>query len=744
MTLLRSFVRTGLNGLVADARALVRALVRAVVRAPSLVTCSRWSRALLGGLLTFWMLAVASGSAHAVLRAEDAVAPGAATREPWDSLTTAQDSHGLTLADYALSLNTGGLREPITAASAFMIDVGWGLYRLVVGISLWMLEVVTEFTWLDLLRVPADAFANVVGAVIGDLGLVPALATISVLVSGLLLLRGRTGAAFGEICTTLVVASLFTTALVNPVGTVAGENGLLATSKDLGLAISQQLMGEETGGEVTMPTGRVMEAMVRLPHQYVNYGTHIDASGAGCVEAYDTVLLDGGKYGDLGGSCPDSAVEAAENPASSYPVALLVGPGAVLLLGFVLALTVALFLLTALVIWQAAKFVWEMLKALLPGTSRAGLFTAMTTVVIGCALVVGGLVAVAVFVMVLDQVYTATTDWNPIHVFAFVDIMLLVTIVAVLALLMHGRKEGRKLGEKLAESLSPRPTSMPASRGLGVARMASSAAGAYASHRALARRRAAGGGPGAVTAPGAGGGEGTGAGPAPSSSRKPSGFVAGARTAARGTAKGAALATKVALGSTVLAPVAVPRAAAAASGVLKARKAAMATKLAAAGEKASTAVKAKRQQVVDYGKEYGHNVAAAGRLAGRAARPLGQAAGQAARGGAQAGRWAAKSTGADRAAVNLTMAAAARMGPGEQARRGDGTTSTGVHAPAAPGRPPAQPRTASPARSHGTSPADIPRTQVQAPQAQAASQRRTNRLRALLSPVTARRRRRAA
>lgn len=740
MTRLRSFVQTGLSGLVDDARALGRA----IGAAPSMLTSSRWARALLLAVMTFWMLAVASGSAHALLRSEDSVAPGSPGREPWDSLTTAQDAHGLTLADYTLSVNTGGLREPITAASAFMISIGWDLYRLVVGVALWMLEVVTEFTWLDLLRVPADAFANVVGAVIGDLGLVPALATISVLVSGLLLLRGRTGAAFGEMFTTLVVASLFTTALVNPVGTVAGENGLLATSKDLGLAISQQLMGDETGGEAQMPSGRVMEAMVRLPHQYINYGTHIDGSGTGCVEAYNTVLLDGGKYGDLGGSCPESAVDAADTPANSYPVALLVGPGAVLLLGFVLALTVALFLLTALVVWQAAKFVWEMLKALLPGTSRVGLFTAMTTVVIGCALVVGGLMSVAVFVMVLDQVYTATASWNPIHVFAFVDIMLLVTIVAVFALLLRGRKEGQNLGEKIASALSPRPTAMPAS-GPGMGRMATAAVGAFASHRAMAMRRPAGGGAGAATA-GQTGQADAGSVPGPTTGRKPSGFVAGAKTAAKGTARGAALATKVALGSTVLAPVAVPRAAVAASGVLKARKAAMATKLAAAGAKASTAVKAKRQQVVDYGKEYGHNVAVAGRVTGRALQPVAHAAGHAAKGGAQAAKWAAKATGADKAAVNLSMAAATRMGPRDHVPRGAGGagSSTGVHAPADPGRPPATPRTARPARSHGTSPTDIPRTQVQAPQAQTAAQRRSSRLRAVLNPITSRRRRRAA
>lgn len=300
MTSARSLARAGLDRWVDDARAAGRGLVAA----PTWLTRSRSAKALLLGVMTFWMLAVASGSAHALWSTQDAVQPDPATSEPWDSLTTAQDSHGLTLADYTLSLNTGGLREPITAASAFMIDVGWGLYRLVVGIALWMLEVVTEFTWLDLLRVPADAFANVLESVIGDLGLVPALATISVLISGGWLLWGRTGAAFGEIIITLVVASLFTTAVVNPVGTVAGENGMLATSKDLGLAISQQLMGDDGGGEVRMPSGRVMEAMVRLPHQYINYGTHVDGSGTGCVEAYNTVLRDGGKYGDLGGSCP--------------------------------------------------------------------------------------------------------------------------------------------------------------------------------------------------------------------------------------------------------------------------------------------------------------------------------------------------------------------------------------------------------------------------------------------------------
>lgn len=559
-------------------------------------------------IATFWMLAVASGAAHAVYGTQTVpVDPGPGSM--YDSLSSAQDRHGLALSDYTISVDSGGLREPVTAISSFLLGFSWDIYRLGVGVGMWMLETVTGFTWLDLLRAPAETLANVLSTVIGDLGVVPALATLSVLVSGFLLLRGRTATAFSEIAVTAVVVALFATVLVNPVGTIAGDNGLIAQSKNLGVGLSHQLMGQEDDltGEVQLPTGEVMQVLVRIPHQYVNYAAYIDVQGEGCVEAYNTLLQSGeDNYGDLGGPCGQSVVDAADNPTAALPVMFMVYPGAGLLVVFTTILCLCLVLLTAFMLWEGAKFVWEMVKALMPGTARAGMIQSAINLLIAAALLVGGLMGVAVYVMVLLAVYDATAEWDPVDIFVFVDIMLFAAIMALIMYFVRGRGQGKAWGRRAAEALNRRgPGSVaPPSRTLALAKTAGASAVGMASARmtggAVARRSSGGPDPS-----GSSGGSG-------SSSTPPRSRL---RTAAKVGGTVAKTGARVALGTTVLAPVEGPRAARAAMRMAKARRAAVQTKINAARAKAGARV----DQARDYRDEYAANVRTAGRWASKAA-----------------------------------------------------------------------------------------------------------------------------
>lgn len=680
------WVRTGLIGLGHD-----------ITRLRSACAALRTRRGLCRSLwVTFgvwWLLVVGSGSAQAVFSTQDG-----RVRElgVLASLTTAQDSHGFTLNDYELVLADpeGGMFEKAGAtAVGLVLNLGWDLYRLYVGVALWLLEIVTEFTWLNVLLVPARAVANVLNTLIGDIGLVPALLTFSVLVSGIWLLRGRTGAGFGEMLITLIIGSLFTTVLVNPVELVAGPNGLLMKAQEAGVQISASFAGDEQAQSTgTMPAGAILDNLVRTPHQYINFGSHLDKGGGDCVAAYDQLVAMRNEVKDLEGPCSNAAVEVAADPAGSMMVAVFIGPASGALMLFVLVLSTALLLLVALVVFEAAKFVWELLKATLPGASRAGVVISACTMLVGTGMLIAGLASVGVFVVLLKALFSETSAWDPVHVFGFVDLMLIAAAIATAVLMFRGGKQGRKLGERVAKALSPQPTSMPAAPSGGFASAASSVTKLVAANQIAHRMRGpspSSSGPSPTQASSSTSTETKGStetdSDQPAPRRKPT-VKGAAKGAVKGTYKTAKFATAYSIG----APVAVPRAAAAGKAALLARRAALRAKVAKSTTNVKDRAAASRDGVVAYGQEYAHNVAAAS-------------------------KWTAKTTGATAATQAATRAAAPAMAAATIATstptRGSSTPSSEA-SQYAPG-----PNTTSapPKPSPGSSPTDVPPAEVRRP-----------------------------
>lgn len=570
-------------------------------------------RVILGAALTMGLLMLLSLPAFAD-------GPGEAGKI-WLSWMKDKDSHGNQVGAYYLRVSQGGVTDPITAMGAFLLTQFWSLYVLLVMVTVWALDFVLQFHALNLVRVPASIVAGVLHDTIGTLGIVGLAATISVFISSFWVLRGRTGAGFGEMAVSVVIVGLLGTALANPVGLVTGPDGAIAKSQQAGSALTVNLLKSKGVDEPTAASdmdqapkmvqsaasAKILDIFVRTPSQLINYGMTFDTPGVPkkCKDAYEKATK-GGSVGPMKDDCPKVVKDTMEHPQNSLIAIPVVLPAVFLLIIFVLVLLLVTLFLTALAGFEAAVFIVRLVKAIFPGAAREDLFTATCTVAVCCALLIGSIMSLGVLVLALAAVFDQTRGWNIVPIYLFVDLMLLVMVIG-LAMAFRAKKHGKKFGKKAADALSPKPVSLNKGSSGGAKVMAGArTAASMVSNRRLRDTLSTSG---AAAAGGAiGGAAGAHAVSKPGKSERP-GVV---RTAAKLTGKAAVTAAAYTVG----APVAIPRATKAAQSAMAVRKTAMAHKLQQAKGSVQQSVDRKVQGVRDYAAEYKHNVGVAARFVG--------------------------------------------------------------------------------------------------------------------------------
>lgn len=107
---------------------------------------------------------------------------------------------------------------------------------------------------------------------------------------------------------------------------------------------------------------RVLDTLVRTPHQLINYGQVLDKTGtAACVSTYDSTLRTPPTGQEarvpIAGACGKQAEAAANDPMMALLGVLVVTPSASFFFLLVFVLAIVLFVLTMLVLWEAAKFI---------------------------------------------------------------------------------------------------------------------------------------------------------------------------------------------------------------------------------------------------------------------------------------------------------------------------------------------------------------------------------------------------
>lgn len=626
------------------------------------------------------------GSA-AVLLLASAAAASAADPGGFADAFIVRDGHGLTMSQYALSLDAGGWGGATgKGISAWFATSCWDVYLIAVSVSLWLLHMALAFEWMDVLRPPLELVAGTLHQLVDQAGVVPAAMTLTALLGGLWLLRGRYGAAISEVCYAAVMGALFVGVLANPVTTITGPQGLLTRSQQLATESASQIMtaGQLDGtgplnpnaprpstgvGSSTDPTvlfaaskgpntaaaraqakveGRLIEIFVRIPHQMINYGSVIDGRDPRCAQVYDEVLAKGpwgedSEPRDRMGECAKKYGEAAKQSGTAFSSTVVLMPSGGFLVLLLFVLVMCLLASGLLALYEAARLAVEAARGILPGHARAAFWQSLVGMLTAMAATVVLTVFCAIYLQLLSSVFSSGR-WSAQQIFVIIDVLLLLGTIFLIVWAVRSRKKARQLGKRAASATSPEPVTIPTRR--PIAAMAGGAAMLQARQRSVHRATTKAGRAHASPRPGRGGNSRSGT----HSSR----LSTGVRTAAT--------IAKVGLAATVGAPVAAPSAAVAARAGLNVRRAALHARFAAA-----------RADVSAYSHEYVGNLATAGRFATNVT----------------GARWAADKAATASAAprVGATLAGTIAAGANPARQRGNLQTDP-VNRPPAVHRPP--------------------------------------------------------
>lgn len=147
-------------------------------------------------------------------------------------------SDGFPLDHYSLVSDPGGPTDFQQEAQSYMMSGLFSLVRVVVGLECWLIHWAYTFPLVQAVSAQAQQLSDAYRTdVIGPLQLPGLLLAWAVAVCGVMLLRGKTGRAFGELCLTFVIVAVATAGLLRP-DVILGSGGLLDQTHQAGLQVA--------------------------------------------------------------------------------------------------------------------------------------------------------------------------------------------------------------------------------------------------------------------------------------------------------------------------------------------------------------------------------------------------------------------------------------------------------------------------------------------------------------------------
>ena len=329
------------------------------------------------------------------LGAQPAAAQGVGDVPSEDQLGTITDSAGVPAENYRVPpIDRGNLISPGKSATAWYVDTFWGSQVNSFNGALWLFQWLLSFTWVDALSSPFIGFATTIESVLGGLNFIPFALSLTALVYGVQMMRGKYGHSVINMLTTAIVAVLIGGVLANPATAILGPNGLLHKGIDAGsqLAVAVATDGEEQtstelgADDVINETvnQQLADIFLREPAMYVSFGKTLTGE---CEQVFNDAMMEvtpGDQSDDSVREavmrCDEAAKFFVENPSGQAD--LLLGVGVTLFAFFIMAAIITLILLASVVIlgFRTILLVPKGLLALLPGDSRAGFWHALLQV----------------------------------------------------------------------------------------------------------------------------------------------------------------------------------------------------------------------------------------------------------------------------------------------------------------------------------------------------------------------------
>ncbi len=380
-----------------------------------------------------------------------------------------KDSRGISLWNFEMSLDRGGITSPDKFFWASMTDACWGAYRSWCALALWFLDWVLSFTWIQTIATPLLAVGNAMQQVVTRLGLVPTFLTLTALLAGLWMLKGRHTTAIWEVGIACVIAALASGVFAQPVQMIAGPDGYIVKANQTGQELAAALATGDAAGKSPEQlrleqTGQLVDTFIRQPTQMINFGQVLD--GGACEGPYNDVVK-GGPYGnesdirDKISDCDDTLGEYAANPSASMALGSVVFfPAAFVILAMCMLLGGSVIAAAVWAMFQSLKAIVTFVTGLLPGGGRGSLMLTAAETVVALLIIVFTSVFLSVFLLVIQALFAASKGESIPKTFVIVDVL----IVVGLFIYMRQRKQLKAASARLAQWMSQRPGGAPATR----------------------------------------------------------------------------------------------------------------------------------------------------------------------------------------------------------------------------------------------------------------------------------------
>ncbi len=472
-----------------------------------------WRRRLPAIVIGALLLAVTAASpALADPLGDAAKAAIAGQSNPMLSWIQLQDSHGVSVWQYELSIDRG---NPVSAADKWFwskwVDNAWQAYRDGVVMAIWMLKWVLDFGWLDPVTAAVTPIADALHTTMGMLGLVGLFLTISGFVGAIYILNRRTATGVWELMAAVVIAAALGTVLANPSGVLLSKpDGLVYRVHDTSLAFvaaMAQTPELKNSGQSDAIAADLIETFLRQPLELVNFGAVID--GTECEAGYDEVLKSGphawgSEIRDKVASCSPKAGEWASTPSPSmFSAAAALYPAVFVVLSLAIVVGGAVLMAGLNSAYLSVKATVTTVAGVLPGEARRPLLGTIADVVIALGIFLFSFVFLAIFLTTIQSILGGSGDMPAPQRIFLTDVFL----AAGLVIYLLNRKRIMASSHRLRELLSRRPggggSGFPAPTRLNTA--AAIGAGASVAHLARGMMRSRGGAAGAAVGAGSAG-----------------------------------------------------------------------------------------------------------------------------------------------------------------------------------------------------------------------------------------------
>ncbi|KQR80320.1 hypothetical protein ASF98_18675 [Arthrobacter sp. Leaf337] len=395
--------------------------------------------------------------------------------------TGIHDTHGIGIEKYmSLPLDRGDVWTPQKMWVTSMLDILWVGHIFYVAVLFALVKFLLAFEWVDFIATPLNGIAVSFQAVVTQFHWIPFALMVTAFAAGIYMLRGKFSSGLIECVMAVFIAIAATGVLANPVATITGPEGFLNSAKTWGGEIAVAITTDPgTRPDAAMSADKVLaenviaqlvDTYVRIPAQTVTFGHVLTGD---CDKVFDKnfgernpVNVAETNVRDRVGACDKDAKEYVQSP-----VITKVGVMAHIQLGSFF-MTVLIYGLSFYIIssvfsslWNGLKAMFMSLVAVLPATSRTGLWRAIIGMYSACVMVIGALVLLAGYLKVLVSITAVTSRFGIVLQMSFVNISVLIFLVALWRMHRKAKESGETLAQRLGKlgigNAADQPKSQP-------------------------------------------------------------------------------------------------------------------------------------------------------------------------------------------------------------------------------------------------------------------------------------------